>query len=455
VLLAAWGCAQLPHSDRIVDARHGKPVAIEGARGPLSSARSAEILAELKRKSGAIDILQKHVALEEAIVGSPLVAGNRVVLLQDGGATYEAMFAAIRAARDHINLETYIIEDDEVGRQFSDVLLQKQAAGVQVNLIYDSVGSIKTPKAFFERLGAGGIRVLEFNPVNPLTAKRGWRVNNRDHRKLLIVDGHTAFLGGINISSVYSSGSVSGSASGSGGGSGGRGADSNSWRDTHIQVQGPVVDEFQKLFLQTWEKQKGPTLAGNQYFPKLAPKGGELVRAIGSSFDDAESLIYLTLLSAITNAEDHVHLAMAYFAPDPQLLEALTGAAKRGVKVKLILPSHTDSQLVFHAGRSHYATLLAAGVQIFERRGRVLHSKTAVIDGVWSCVGSTNLDSRSFLHNDEINAAVLGREFAAQMQAAFDRDLAQSDVIDAAGWDRRPLRYKVRERAARLFEYWL
>src|SRR6185295_10481347 len=221
-----------------------------------------------------IDILEKHAALEQAIVGSPLTAGNKVVLLQDGPATYKAMFAAIGKARNHINLETYIIEDDETGRQFADLLLKKQAQGVQVNLIYDSVGSIHTPKPFFDRLREGGIKVLEFNPVNPLTAKKGWQINNRDHRKLLVVDGRTAFIGGINISNVYSSGSSPARSTPSSPKSGG-------WRDTQIQIDGPVVAEFQKLFLATWEKQHGPPLAGKNYFPALSPRGNELVRSIG------------------------------------------------------------------------------------------------------------------------------------------------------------------------------
>ena len=171
-------------------------------RRPLSAQKNAEVVADLKNKSGDIDILDKQIALEQAIVGSPLIMGNKVVLLQDGAATYGAMFAAIRAARDHINLESYIIEDDEIGRQFADLLLAQQRRGVQVNLIYDSFGGINTPKAFFDRLHEGGVNILEFNPINPLAAKESWQINNRDHRKLLVVDGRIAFIGGINISSV-------------------------------------------------------------------------------------------------------------------------------------------------------------------------------------------------------------------------------------------------------------
>ena len=447
-LLVAAGCATLPDARLYMEGRNPGPVQVEGARGPLSAQKSAAILAELKRKSGNTDILDKHVALEQAIVGSPLTAGNKTVLLQDGPATYKAMLAAIGAAKDHINFETYIFEDDETGRQFADALLTKQAQGVQVNLIYDSVGSIGTPKAFFDRLKAGGIAVLEFNPVNPLTARKGWQVNNRDHRKLLIVDGRTVFLGGINISNVYSSGSSPSRSTPSS-------AKTAGWRDTQIQIDGPVADEFQKLFIATWTKQGGAPLASKNYFPALTAKGGDLVRSIGSTPDNPHSLIYLTLISAITNSEKAVRLTNAYFVPDPQLLKALTDAAQRGVKVELMLPGLSDSNLVFHAGRSHYSALLAAGVRIYERGGGVLHSKTALIDGVWSCIGSTNLDWRSFLHNDEVNAVILGAEFARQMQAMFDQDLAASTAITAAEWERRPLKFKMKEWSARVWEYWL
>jgi len=179
------------------------------------------------------------------------------------------------------------------------------------------------------------------------------------------------------------------------------------------------------------------------------------VRAIGSTSDDADSPIYLTLLSAIEHAEQQVHITNAYFAPDPQFLKALTDAAQRGVDVKLILPSHTDSWAVFYAGRSHYSKLLRAGVKIYERRGAVMHSKTASIDGVWSTIGSTNLDWRSFVHNDEINAAILGRDFSRQMEAMFAKDLAESDAIDLERWERRSLLLRLKEGVARLAEYWL
>jgi cardiolipin synthase len=444
-LLGAGGCASLPDTEATILRHEGQQARFENARGPVSALRSAALLAELKRKSGELDILDRHVALEEAIVGSPLVIGNKLALLEDGAATYAAMFEAIRNARDHINLESFIIEDDHIGAQFADLLLAQQVRGVQVNVIYDSVGGLGTPAAFFDRLKAGGIAVLEFNPVNPLAARGLWLINHRDHRKLLVVDGRIAFLGGINISSVYASGSVTRRAAKSP-------ADRVAWRDTDLRIEGPVVAELQKLFMETWEKQRGPPLAPREYFPQLKTEGSEIVRAIGSTPDDPYSLIYLTLISAIGNAEKEIQITQAYFVPDPQLLKALRDAAARGVDVRLILPSHSDSALTFHAGRSHYGSLLDAGVRIYERQGALLHSKTVSIDGVWSCVGATNLDWRSFLDNDEVNAVVLGREFADRMRAMFARDLDASQAIDPAAWRRRPLLLRLKEFGASLLQ---
>jgi cardiolipin synthase len=428
--------------------RPAQPVQLEGARGPLTAQQSKAILDRLKRGAEDTGIFDRHLALAEAIVGSPLMVGNKVVLLQDGPATFQAMFAAIGNARNHVNLETYIIEDDEVGNRFADALIEKQAQGVQVNLIYDSVGSMSVPREFFKRLTDGGVKVVEFNPVNPLTAKKGWEVNQRDHRKLLIVDGKTAFLGGINISSVYSGGSFSTRSSQRPGGG-------LPWRDTHLQVEGPVVGEFQKLFLATWEKQKGERLVPRDYLPQLANRGKEVVGAVGSSPDEPYSLIYATLISAIGSAETSVHLTNAYFVPDPQLLAALKDAVQRGVDVKIILPSKTDSWPVLYAGRSYYSELLDAGVHIYERRDALLHAKTALIDGVWSTIGSTNLDWRSFLHNEEVNAIILGQEFGAQMRAAFETDLAFSRPITLEEWAQRSLSDRLKEMAARIWEYWL
>ncbi len=441
--LAAFECVAEPRQTTSLT-----QLRMDSARGPLSSAQSASILEKLNRGAEDTDILDRHLAIEQAIVGSPLTIGNHVALLQDGPATYRSMFAAITAARDHINMETYIFDDDEVGQRFAQALVEKQKQGVQVNLIRDSAGTFSVPSAFFQPLIDSGINVLEFNPLNPLQTRKSWEVNRRDHRKLLIVDGTVAYLGGINISSVYSGGSF------------GRtrrvkkpGA--LEWRDTDIEIRGPAVAELQKLFIAAWKSQNGDELSPRAYFPQQQHAGRQVVRAIGSSPDESMSRVFATLLSAIAHSENNINITNAYFAPDPQLMSALTAAAVRGVDVRLILPSQTDSWLVFHAGRHYYEPLLVAGVKIFERRGVILHSKTALVDGVWATVGSTNLDWRSLVHNHELNAVILGTEFGGQVQTMFDKDLNESDEIKLAAWRNRSLKYKIQERFARIWQYWL
>ena len=442
------GCGSLPRiNPDMASLRSGAPVQVDGAGGPLSAQKSRDVLDRLKARGAETTLLDRQLAFEEAITGSPLTTGNKVMLLVDGPKTYESMFEAIASARDHINMETYILEDDEVGKRFADALLAKQAAGVQVNVMYDSVGALGTPKAFFQRLTDGGIKVLQYNPVNPLAAKAGWDVNERDHRKQLVVDGQIVILGGINISSVYSGGSLRSGR--------GHGDDGLPWRDTDLRVEGPVVAEFQKLFIDTWKKQNGDPLPQRNYFPAQRPGGNDVVRAIGSTPDEPYSQIYATLISAIQHAQTEILLTNAYFVPDPQLLASLKDAAARGVQVKLMLPSRSDSWLVLNAGRRYYGELLQAGVKLYERRDALLHSKTAVIDGVWSTVGSTNLDWRSFLHNLELNAVILGPDFGKQMRAMFERDLQASSPVTLEQWERRPIDSRMKEMLGAMWQYWL
>ncbi len=450
-LMLVAGCGSIPTMvpDMAIQSSH--PVQLEGAQGPLTPKQSKAILAKLKKNSEDTNIFDKHLALETEIVGGPLVVGNKVELLVDGPVTYSAMFSAIDNAKDHINMETFIIEDDEIGRHFAEVLTAKQRSGVQVNLIYDSVGSSSTPKVFFKPLIEAGGNVLEFNPINPLHARKGWEFNRRDHRKLLIIDGQTAFVGGVNISSVYSSGSF-----------GRRSSEKSTtdiakipWRDTHLHMTGPVVSEFQKLFIATWNEQQGEPLAFKNYFPEQVNQGNDVVRAIGSSPEEPYSQMYVTLLSAINSAETQIFLTNAYFVPDPQLLAALKDAVARGVDVRLLLPEKTDSVMVFYASRSYYDELLSANVKIYQKQDALLHAKTAVIDGVWSTIGSTNLDWRSFTNNQEINAVVLGQGFGAQMQTLFEKDLESSKQIRIEDWRNRSVGIRIKERAARFWARFL
>ncbi|MCO6440315.1 MAG: cardiolipin synthase [Nitrococcus mobilis] len=448
-VLLASSCSTLPnvehylHSVQYVDADPN----FYGAHGPLSIEQSEAIITRLKRETPGSDaILQRHLAIERAISGSSLVLGNKVTLLVNGPTTYAAMYEAIKKAKYNVNMETYILEDNPLIHTLIDLLRQKRSEGLEINLIYDAYGALGTPSILFERLRKGGIRLLEFNPINPLEIDALAAINNRNHRKLLIVDGKVVFTGGINLGAELSG---SGSNPRQGGSVG------YSWRDTDVRIEGPAAAEFQKAFIQHWESQAGPKLAPSVYFPEIPPAGKHIVRAIASSAEAPVPLIYATLISAVRSASRTIHITNAYFAPNQHFLDALQEAARRGVSVTLVLPKHSDSWLALAAGRSHYANLLEAGITIYERRDRVLHAKTIVIDGVWSTIGSSNLDWRSFRHNDEINAVILGRDFAEQMETLFTHDLAHSNRITLAQWRHRSLWTRFKEAIARFWQWWL
>ena len=448
ILSPSIGCATLPNVSEKIDeaATAQEPRQIVSSKGLLSPEKSKAIMDRLKRSVDPTDVLERHTAVVESVTESPLTKGNTVTLLTDGQATYAAMFKAIEHARDHINLESYIIEDDETGRKFAELLLQKQGQGVQVNVMYDSVGSMKTPAVFFERLRDSGIQVVAFNPINPLESRGKWGLTHRDHRKILIIDGKAAIIGGINISRVYSSSLFK------------REPNEKApihWRDTDIQIEGPAVAEFQKLFFDTWQKQKGPELSGRNYFPELKEGGNALVRVVGSTPRQDNRIPFIVYVSAITFSEHSIHMTNSYFIPDDQIAKALADAAERGVDVKIILPGITDSQLALYAQRYHYSRLLKSGVNIYEHTTSLLHAKTAVIDKVWSTVGSTNMDFLSLLKNDEVNAVILSHEFAVEMEKMFVRDLAESDQIRWEEWKERPLYLRIREWFAHLFSRWL
>jgi len=451
LLLTFSGCTSVPILVPDMAMQSKKPITFENSKGPISHLQSKKILAKLKKNGDETRIFDQHLAVVSSIVDSPIMLGNEVDLLIDGPTTYAAMLGAIDQAKDHINMETYIFEDDEIGKQFAGKLIEKRRNGVEVNLIYDSVGSIYTPKEFFTSMKESGVNVLEYNPINPLNNIKGWDVNHRDHRKLLIIDGKTAFLGGINISSVYSSGSFSGGTHEKSKSS----LDTTPWRDTHLKISGLVVSEFQKLFIETWAKQLGEPLKDKLYYPALTSQGKDIVIAIGSSPDEDFSQIYATLISAINSSETQIQITNAYFVPDPQLLAALKQAVKRGVDVKILLPKKTDSNMVFYASHSYYDELLSANVRLYEHQNALLHAKTALIDGIWSTVGSTNLDWRSFTNNQEINAVILGQAFADQMQRLFENDLTQAKEITLEDWRKRPLIVRIKEQAARLWARFL
>jgi cardiolipin synthase len=360
----------------------------------------------------------------------PVTFGNRVALYRHGRDAYAAMLEAIESARDHVNLETYILQADATGKRFADALVRKAAEGVVVNLTVDAIGCWHTPDAFFEDLAARGVRVLIFNPVKPWRVRAArWMLNHRDHRKILVVDGRTGFTGGMNIGDEYDN----------------AGEGHGRWRDTQLRVEGPAVQYLQRAFMVTRWRREGEQAAEADYFPEPSEAGDHAVRVLPTTPIVGRPYVRIVMRRAIAAAEKSIHATQAYFLPDARVLWSLWMARGRGVEIGLVTPSESDVPLALHAGRSTYGTLLRRGVTIHERLGTVLHSKAVVVDGEWSILGSANMDIRSFRINYEVSLDVVGRGMAEQVEDVYREDVALSRPVDPAAWARRPLLQKVKE----------
>jgi cardiolipin synthase len=438
ILAAGLAACSVPDADESIarSASDSKPV-VQGADGPLTPAASEALIKRLGSGAEGSEILQRHLQVEEGVAGSPLTADNAVEVLRDGDQTFAAIGTAIAQARQTLNLEYYTIEDvdletpDGNARKLADMLEAKLQQGVAVNIIYDGYGSIDTPSAFFDRLKKAGAKVVSFHPVdpNPANVIDG---NDRDHRKILVADGKLAVIGGVNLSKSYESKSPGSDDEGEEDPQTGLPAH---WRDTSIRIEGPAVAEIQNLFFIHWEGEGGEKIDRAPYFPKPEAKGSDVVRVIGSTPEQEIARYYVTLISALRSAESKIWICNAYFVPTPDEVEALTDAAERGVDVRIMVPEKSDSPPAVEAARSHYSELLEAGVKIFETRNVVLHSKTVVIDGVWSAVGSSNFDHRSVLFNDEIDAVVIGKKTAADLEAIFKDGAQTAHAIDPETWE--------------------
>lgn len=447
-LLALGACVSTPAVAPEVGTVPGaRPVTwLVGARGPLTPAESRAALLRQSDDAAEAALLRRHVAAELEVADSTFTYGNRTRILPDGGAAFRAIFDAIRRARHTINLEYYILEDVSIdGTSLGDLLVSKRRAGVAVNVIYDSYGSGDTRTAFFARLRAAGVSLLDYNPLNPLEARVGYTPNDRDHRKILIVDGREAIVGGINLSTAYQANPI---------GKSGTPEEKvgQPWIDTDIEIAGPAVAELQALFVDHWRRQKGEPLDVTGFFPRIAAQGDDIVRIIGSSPKEPRPDYYLALLAAIRSAEIRVWLSEAYFVPTDEEIAALIAAARRGVDVRLLLTDESNSDFAIAVAHSHYGELLEAGARLYETVNEVLHSKTVVVDGVWSAIGSSNFDRRSILFNEEVDAIVLGRPTARELEAIFERNARKSRPIDAEAWADRPLGDRLGELFARLWQ---
>jgi cardiolipin synthase A/B len=449
---ALAGCKALPQyqfARSLPLSRSSTPVDLVSPEGMVSRAASLRTTRQLAT-TGDTELLDYHLAAMRDLGAPPLLTGNGVELLIDGPRTYRAMFAALEKARNYIYVESFIFEEAVEGdRHLSDLLKQASARGVRVYVVYDAVGSLTTDKEFLADLKSSEVSLCEFNPLNPLD-DRFSGVNQRDHRKIVVVDGVEAFAGGVNFSHAYRIASQQAKR----GGLSKQQAIDEGWRDTHIALRGTASKQLESLFRETWSRAKCsgelPALSAQ------AVRGGDtLVQIVASTPDDDKNVIYATLLSVITYAQRSIDITMAYFVPDDALEGALRDAARRGVRVRMLLPSYSDFSGVFYAGRAHYDELLESGVEIYELETAFLHSKSIVVDGIWSSIGSTNFDWRSFVHNDEISVCVIDQGFARQMNGAFDADLADSKQVTLATWKKRGFAERFKELMWLPIQYWL
>jgi cardiolipin synthase len=354
--------------------------------------------------------------------GTTVVSGNRVDILLNGEEIFPAKLALIRGARRTINYAQYVFEDGEPAKEIAGALAERCRAGVKVNVLLDAVGALAMPAEHRVTMTEAGCRVEDYRPLTPFMIDR---VNYRNHRRILVVDGVVGVTGGSGISGKWS----------------GNGRREGHWRDTDVRVEGPVVEQLQGAFAENWLEATGVAIGGPMYFPRrrLDSKGEVDVQVVRSSPAGGSTAMYTMFLLALASAKQSIHITNPYFVPDEKMIVTLIDAARRGVRVVLLIPGPIDHNLVRQASRSEFGRLLKNGVLIYEYRPALLHAKTMIVDGVWATVGSTNLDNRSFALNEELNVAVYDAGVAQRLESVFGQDLSNSRPITYKDWSRRPL----------------
>jgi cardiolipin synthase A/B len=381
------------------------------------------------RLRGEVDVREpSFLRAAEALTGAPVSQGNDAELLVNGDEIFPAYLGAIRDAEETVNLTTYAYWRGDIATEVADTLCEKAGAGVECNVILDAVGAAQMDRKLVHRMRDAGVHVCFFRPPKPYAVRR---LQYRNHRKLLIVDGTTGFTGGVGIAEEWT----------------GNAQDPDHWRDTHVRVTGPVVRGLQGAFAENWLECTGDVLAGDRYLPYIegTEDGGpmQVMRSSATVGDsNAEALIYLALAAAKRSIE----LTSAYFVPRPAFTEALVEAAERGVHMRILVPgSHIDKQLVRTAGRAAYDQLIDAGIEIYEYCPTMLHAKTLTVDEIWSSVGSVNFDNRSFQLHDEVTLCAQSERFAGQLHEVFETDLEASERIAPDGWRERSITQRARE----------
>jgi cardiolipin synthase len=364
------------------------------------------------------------------LLGPPIIDGNEARTLVNGAQIFPSMLEAIASARQTITFESYIYWSGDIGKKFADALSERAKAGVKVHVLLDWAGSQKMEAALLDEMKDAGVQLERFH--EPHWYHLG-RMNNRTHRKLLVIDGKVGFTGGVGIAPLWE----------------GNAEDENHWRDTHYRVEGPVVAQMQAVFVDNWTKASGEVLHGPTYFPRLAKAGEQRAHMFSSSPSGGAESMQLMYLMAITAAEHSIDLSSAYFVPNQLTRNAMVKALKRGVKIRIIVPGpFTDADTVSNASKSNWDELLDAGAKIYEYQPTMYHCKVMVVDGRMASVGSTNFDQRSFSLNDEANLNIYDEGFAREQARIFEQDLTRSREFTAAMWHSRPAWDRLKEKAA-------
>ncbi|HVF54515.1 MAG TPA: phospholipase D-like domain-containing protein [Pyrinomonadaceae bacterium] len=371
----------------------------------------------------------------EALTDAKIHHQSRIEVLTNGEVYYEAELEAIARARESINIEAYILQKGEVARRFVKALTERARAGVEVNVVLDAIGSFTSWDSYFKELTDAGGRVAWYHPLRWYTLPR---INNRTHRELIIIDGKIGFIGGAGIADHWLKGMKG----------------KRRWRDTMFRVEGDLVLSLQSTFAENWLEASGEILAGGKHFPFYEAEGETTAFVVNSSPSAGRStrarMLYQTLLAS---ARESILITTPYFLPDKSARAEMVKALGRGVKIALVTPGvHSDHLLTRTSSRRLYGDLLRAGAKIYEYQPSMIHAKTMVVDGVWSVVGSTNFDNRSFGLNDEVNLAVFDAELAARVAEDFEHDRAESEQVSYEEWRRRPLWERGYEQLGRLLE---
>ncbi len=364
------------------------------------------------------------------LLGPPFLEGNHVITLTNGDEIFAAMLKGIKSAKKTITFETFIYWNDSIGKEFAKELSNKAKAGVKVHVLLDWLGSVKMDKKQLNEMIKAGVEIQRFH-------KPHWshlpHLNNRTHRKLLVIDGNLGFTGGVGIADQWR----------------GDARTPLEWRDSHFQITGPAVAQMQAVFMDNWIKAQGRVLHGQNYFPPLKSTGSMTAQMFSSSPNGGSDSMQLMYLMSITAAKQSIDLAIAYFVPDELTNSALIAAAKRGVKIRIITPGeHIDTETVRKASRENWGSLLKSGIQIAEYKPTMIHCKIFIVDNLLVSVGSTNFDNRSFRLNDEANLNVYNKDFAKEQTKIFDKDWSKSQIITYTKWQQRPFTEKLLEKFA-------